>query len=299
MAALLQRLKTVNVECCTMMGMDICNHTAPAHCTARCATTFVPFHDDCKIKIDALYDSADGREDGNAQVMSSLYRKCLALPAPVMLASITASQQMSCTVNVSGFYAERPGPPPPPHNCTDNDAAMLKINHQSCKSVKASGFCAFMANSAMSKLCSCSCPPKPANHGHRVLQIQYSGSNGCAMSQFDARAADINKQCCGANDIDDRCQKAGVPETCDVECAQHFVPFFKDCNHMLHVLMPPGKMPAFAMLNKTCVEDLPVDGMAVALGKRTHCGADEIRKQDRSTALHQCTQVACYMQCAH
>ena len=62
-------------------------------------------------------------------------------------------------------------------------------------------------------------------HGHsrRVLSEQ---SDRCSGDGLSARTTDINEQCCGS---DDAACNSGVPTSCDIGCANVFMPFVRDC----------------------------------------------------------------------
>ena len=75
-----------------------------------------------------------------------------------------------------------------PNNCTDKDAAMKKISHVDCKTIKKANMCFMLKSLGTAKLCTCSCPAltKKADGKHkRRLQVGYHGMNKCKMMDFD------------------------------------------------------------------------------------------------------------------
>lgn len=156
-----------------------------------------------------------------------------------------------------------------------------------CKDVATHGLCSIVSNAAQACKCSCSTSGTtrapllisrattraPTSSGRaapalsRRLQIVFTNHSACPMQSFGQRTKELNAQCCNPSDPDDDCSNIAVPKTCDVECAQTFVPFYRDCMHLLRAVMPVNKLPQFAQLNKTCVVDMPRRPMIDALSK--------------------------------
>ena len=81
----------------------------------------------------------------------------------------------------------------------------------------------------------------------RRLQVGYAGSAACSLASFDARLAEINAGCCA----DDANCPAGVPTTCDFECAIVWNPFVTECEMIIAVMMP-GNIDDFETVTRTC-----------------------------------------------
>ena len=60
--------------------------------------------------------------------------------------------------------------------------------------------------------------------------LQGTSGDMCSAADMQKRVADVNSQCCGA---DDRACNQGTPTSCDTGCASVFLPFWNDCHNTL------------------------------------------------------------------
>eukprot|EP01048_Picozoa_sp_COSAG05_P019857 COSAG05_NODE_3225_length_2226_cov_16.545369_1_plen_556_part_00 len=63
--------------------------------------------------------------------------------------------------------------------------------------------------------------------GHFAVEV-----GKCDFKMVPAKAKAVDRACCASLDSGDRC-KNGVPTSCDIECAIHYVPFHEDCKAVL------------------------------------------------------------------
>ena len=63
------------------------------------------------------------------------------------------------------------------------------------------------------------------------------------------------------------CVQGGLPQTCDIECAQKFTWFYHECQHLIHIIMSKHHLKGLADLNRVCTTELPVAPMLQALVK--------------------------------
>jgi hypothetical protein len=82
----------------------------------------------------------------------------------------------------------------------------------------------------------------------RRLQIGYAGKDDCSLADFDPRLDEVNTACCA--DKEENCH-AGVPTSCDYECAVEWESFVTDCSRIIGVMMPEN-VDAFADVTRTC-----------------------------------------------
>jgi hypothetical protein len=99
--------------------------------------------------------------------------------------------------------------------------------------------------------------------GRRALQLGYSGADTCSFASFDSRVAEINTNCCDDSDEDDNCQ-AGIPNSCDFECAAVWKKFVTECATLIAVAMPGMMEGKFVVVTATC-DALPQSLMMAAI----------------------------------
>jgi hypothetical protein len=73
----------------------------------------------------------------------------------------------------------------------------------------------------------------------------------CEWDDFYVRAQQVTEKCCGADG--GACDAAGLPATCNLECATTFVPFYDECQGMLVELLEDS-MDDFDTVAEQCVE---------------------------------------------
>ena len=82
----------------------------------------------------------------------------------------------------------------------------------------------------------------------RRLQIGYAGKDVCSLADFDPRLDEVNTACCA--DKEENCN-AGVPTSCDYECAVEWERFVTDCSRIIGMMMPDN-LDDFAIVTQTC-----------------------------------------------
>eukprot|EP01050_Picozoa_sp_SAG11_P022003 SAG11_NODE_4044_length_2089_cov_1.153769_1_plen_326_part_00 len=76
----------------------------------------------------------------------------------------------------------------------------------------------------------------------------------CNYDAVQEKNSSIDDACCRASDADDDCE-GGLPSMCDVECAIHYVPFYEDCNAVLHGSFGSSDMGGYNALYGACMQN--------------------------------------------
>lgn len=66
--------------------------------------------------------------------------------------------------------------------------------------------------------------------------VRVSGWGSCDETSLPSRIDAIHRACCAEGAAAGTCA-GGVPETCDATCAQAYLPFYFDCQHVLELAM--------------------------------------------------------------
>ena len=158
-----EKVGAVNEECCfgTSNGPGSPCAAGPA-CTIECATIMLPLLDTCSPLLDAIFDLADGVEDGIASVLDTVYQSCMEIDTTEALAFLGQLQTAVCPRETFDGVAE-----------TSVDAAPCEDARAGCDGGIAAGFmtCAadFCPACTMTGQCDRACgycsgpaPPPPA-----------------------------------------------------------------------------------------------------------------------------------------
>ena len=106
----------------------------------------------------------------------------------------------------------------------------------------------------------CTFPNQELGTGRRLQGLNFHHSDEsdlCPFVDFDDRANRVNDKCCNqrlATSATVGCTSggpAGVPTTCDVECAMEFIPFMEECSAIIERVLDE-EITAFQTLYDTC-----------------------------------------------
>ena len=86
------------------------------------------------------------------------------------------------------------------------------------------------------------------SHLHNTLH-DLANQELCTMDTFTTRANAMNAACCADGN---GCGSSGMPESCTLDCAESFVPFFDECRPLI-MAVAADEMPAFQGLTDSCL----------------------------------------------
>ena len=162
-----QRVKDVTAACCHQKGQFVCKSEVPWLCNAECATSYVPFFDQC-VETDRAINVQQ------MQKYTTLYETCANLDQnqlQVLVSDVnTLIDNPKCKVNTTGIMTSKGkftqhfiGVK---QSCRDDDASLRKVfgNGATCFAAAQSKRACKMG---AAKWCTCSCktekpPPPPA-----------------------------------------------------------------------------------------------------------------------------------------
>eukprot|EP01051_Picozoa_sp_SAG22_P011042 SAG22_NODE_1033_length_5921_cov_9.527482_5_plen_644_part_00 len=224
-------------------------------CNVRCAAVLVPLMDECLYVFNHLYDETDGREDGEATILTDAYNHCMTIAPTDLLAALkTLHDEGHCPdADLDGVGETTVKAP----DCADRmegdrcsmtiSAGIFTCEHDFCDT--AFPPCMFAAQ------CDASCGLCDGAHGHR-RQLQIGQHMVCDPSTFGAQVDAVDRACC--DDGLANCE-AGVPTACDAKCAVTFNGFYERCQRFMAAQFTPQEMADFDQLYTTCSRGLPTE----------------------------------------
>ena len=252
------RIARLDATCCPD-GTTSCPHGTPTACSVACGAALSPLMDECGTLLDVLFDSADGVEDGTADVFRSLLHKCNMLRPRDILAEL---QPLQAAGRCPDEWTEGVGATAVTAGaCTDaRPSCAVLTQYMTC----AGDFCNTAgAACAMTGQCDKTCgfcgggapAPTPPGGDHRHLQA--AASHACSPDVFTATAAAVTDACC---DDTTGAGCTGVPTECDARCGVVFIDFYARCAELLRVYEPAQVrlLGNFSLIFCSSVDFLPI-----------------------------------------
>ena len=217
-------------------------------CTLPCATELFPLLEDCRGILNAIYDSIDGTDDGNAAVLSTQHDSCLTIPAVDVLRRVEELHDTGrCPNEALDGVAE----------VDVNVDTTCEDTNPSCQMILATGLSCNSLRGACDASCGlCGSPGKGRRRTQRAV---------CNLASVQEDIDRINCLCC---DTPSSCQQ-GVPSTCDAKCAVFFVDFFNRCESYINLQIDTTTAAGLSLLAATCTEELPVEPLIRVMAECT------------------------------
>ena len=86
------------------------------------------------------------------------------------------------------------------------------------------------------------------------VTVPSEGEPCSTLAQFLDEVAPINEACCGSTDA--TACAAGIPKSCDIDCAAEFLPFYGRCEGIISASLP-DKVPVFNGVRAACDSLVP------------------------------------------
>ena len=222
------RITSLNAACWPM--------GTATECTLPCGMELIPLLDECEGMLEALYDSADGSEDGIATILTTQRSSCSAMPlADVMQHVEHLHDSGRCPNEALDSVAET------------EVVSTCEDTNPSCEMIISTG----LSCSNLVGACDATC----GACGASVIGGRRTQDAECDLSSLQSDINRINCLCC---DTIGSCQN-GVPSTCDAKCAIFFVDFFDRCQSYINVQVDTASARALSELAHTCEQQLPVE----------------------------------------
>eukprot|EP01043_Picozoa_sp_COSAG02_P029541 COSAG02_NODE_1842_length_10700_cov_148.785869_5_plen_631_part_00 len=267
------RMRALNAACCVPSG-DGSGAECAGTCHAECIAVLFPLMDDCHDVINEIYDGADGTQDGDAAMFTSIYAECMRVQPEDLIGMLeTLQDQGKCPQTVlDGIGATEV-----------QDATCTDVwTGERCEMSIASGvfqcatdFCNTVPTQSAPCVVAGQCDRTCrfcGEDGHRRLELMLAkleehrrlqlGNVQCDPATFAAEASSVQTACC---DDDGSSCANGVPTTCDAKCAVAFNGFFTRCNHFMTAQFSLDEMGHYDRLYSTCTESLPNEPLLRAL----------------------------------
>ena len=209
-------------------------------CDLRCAAELFRLTDGCMPILNALFDGADGKEDGSAAVLAHANATCAGMKPTVLLTQIRELQaQGRCTApNLLDGVAETAVRKPHAPTCVDkmtstasglNPCTALvgtgeySCEHDLCPRCKLAHHC--------DKTCHI------CGGGKHRLRRRTQVTQACPFSKVEADLKRVNAACC-----DSKSCVNGAPRTCDAKCALYFVDVYDRCSRLIEATSQPKEV---------------------------------------------------------
>ena len=278
MDGLSARITGLNSACCVPAG-DGSGGECAETCDAACVGTLFPLLDDCRPVMNTIYDGADGVEDGEASVITSIYDECSQVQPEDLIDMLkTLQDQGQCPHTVLDGVSE---------TVVEDAACADSWTGGRCEMSIASGvfscesdFCKTVptrdAPCVVAGQCDHSCEfCGEGGGGHRrslaarrpgrsdkVLRRLQLGNVQCDPATFAAEAQAVDSACC---DDDGGACTDGVPTQCDAKCAVKFNNFYSRCQRFMSAQFSLDIMDKYDRLYATCTAALPAEPLLRAL----------------------------------
>jgi hypothetical protein len=241
-------------------------------CDTDCVSVLVPLLDECGQLLQKLYDGADGKYDGHAQVFGTVYSQCLDIPTSKILDDLKAlhAQGLCPDTALDGVASVEVAA----STCEDT-----WLNAAGCEAGVLSGllscdkdFCAtaptLTAPCGYAGQCDLTCNVCTVNsEGHRRRRLlqellhrraqQLAGfASHCTFDTFSAELQRVEDACCDTGTQSTVCA-SGVPTECDAKCAIVYNYFYSQCSRLLVAQIGLTAAGPYDQLFSTCTESLP------------------------------------------
>jgi|EP01047_Picozoa_sp_COSAG01_P012636 hypothetical protein len=246
------RLIRLNDVCCVAQPgrpAPACATAGIQNCSIDCAKLVVPLVHDCGQLLNAIYDGANGAENGVAELINNVYTPCAAIPPNLVLDHVSdLIDDGICSLEDANGWGQATVDPP----CVD------ALGTTQCATVQASGISCRSLRGQCDQTCHF-CRVTPGGGGGRFLmerRLQTPLDQSCNTAQLQANYARIDTVCC--DDTGGVCA-SGVPTSCDAKCAVFFVDLWDRCHTQLTATAGPTASTQLTSLYSTCTTALPTE----------------------------------------
>jgi hypothetical protein len=279
--ALEKRVAAINSACCEEGGVNVCAEGTPNQCDTECATTFIPYYEQC----------LDGRSVTGVgmQPFVKMHLECgeQLPPAEVALLYddvVSKIDNPACTIDTSGIVTMTEAKAGPPVCETDAFgtvlcARMIETHQASCKA----DFCTFCEQAHS---CDNTCgQPCAEDAGHRRLLILrqlaesavdfdwmhdtvHALTQTCPLSSFEEDLHEVAEMC-SVDPAEDP-----LVDKCTFDCGRKLSPFVERCGPLIEKLIDDDQHTAgLNRLDAKCLQMDPTSlVMALHNSVCTVCG---------------------------